>query len=1513
MTNHHVLESKETACKAQAVFFYTNPHQEGVAVDLDPDQFFCTSSTPDRLGFKPITKIKLDFTIVSIKSHPKITSISHLAFSIFNSPELKMGNYANIIHHPVENNGSSTQKVSFRDNVVKESTLFTLHYTTHTMPGSSGAPVMDDQGNLIALHRAACTELLQALLQEDVLKALLKQLFPRVVFLRGAMAFKDPEGTERKFHGLCAIVDSSLLYIFSEGELKGKYFHWNKMKSPASLFELIQIQHNPPKEWAFQFLKQQKSPVLDHHRECNIAVRISAIYRYLQDVKLLDQIKEKYEATQKDLYTLLKESYLRHLAFLPLILTNAEFPIESFFTQLSIVFSASQEKKEEEIRVRDPHLVEKDSLREIYTRLHHPDESLEIDTLFNDRSGNPVTKVLILGRAGIGKSTLCQKIVYDWALGILFKGKFAVVYHLRLRDLNVWIEQNSFKNFQDPDEWLSNAISEFCYQGAHQKKIFQELQNHPDKILVIFDGWDEASPAVIKAVERCFLKTRIKHYLLTSRPGVTANIHSNFDLIVENMGFTDKQVEVYAEKFFIHTKSLELKTFLSNLRSHSDLFTIAHIPIQLQILCALWQKGEKEFPQTLTLMFSKVTSRLFEWAQSKQAEGQELPRSKKQLLDKALGRIALKGLDSKQLILPKTLVDDALGDEKFDTISSKDLINTGLVKGCGENGEMYFIHLTYQEYAIAESISSLPTEEQRDFIQAYRYKPHFHLVIRMLSGCIWQKTNKNLKALETFFEWLYSEPIDLIGSYQAELVLSCLDECRSPKLEDIIWEKYKIANFVEYVSKDEMTPVCLSQLMSISQRAFLQVVKKLQKEDSEKQISWFFLNLSRFIKKEYLSDDFSDFMRSALSNKDNSVRINAAKVLGKVAGRVGENRIPELLNWLQRVLNDEASEVRRAAANAFGEVVKDIGENHVPELLNWLQKAFNDEKFEMRWAAARALGEVAKHVGESHVPELLNWLQKALNDEASVVRRAAAKALWEVAKHVGESHVPELLNWLQKALNDEASVVRRAAAKALWEVAKHVRQNRIPQLLGLLQRALNDEWFDVRQAAAEALGEVVKDIGENHVPELLDLLQKALNDEEFLVRWAAARALKEVAKYVGESHLSELLNWLQRVLNDEKFKMRPAAAEALGEVAKHVGESHVPELLNWLQRALNDEWFDVRQAAAEALGEVVKDIGENSMPQLLNLLQKALNDKESSIVRWAATRALEKVAKHVGESHVPELLNWLQRALNDEWFDVRQAAAEALGEVVKDIGENSMPQLLNLLQKALNDKESSIVRWAATRALEKVAKHVGENSMPQFLDLLQKALNNEKSEVRQAAAEALEEVAKHVGENSMPQFLDLLQKALNNEKSEVRHAVAGALREVAKHVGENSMPQFLDLLQKAFNGEASEVRHAVARALGEVAKHVGENHVLELLNWLQKAFNDEKSEVRWAATRALEKVAKHIGESHVPELLNWFQKALNDEEFEVRRAAAEVFGGGGKACRRKPRPRATELASKGFQ
>lgn len=283
MTNNHVVGSLEEARSAKAQFC-----SEEVEVSLNPDVFFYTSPTPDLLGFKSVKKGKWDFTIVAIHSHPKITAISHLAFSIFYNLRPEKGSNANIIHYPQNpHDGTTRQIVSYQENLIKEISRDTLHYTTATLPGSSGSPVMDNEGNLIALHRAACTHILKALLEEKMLRALLEELFPGVQFKEGTLHVGH-----REFKGICGTHEGSMLYVFAEGILKGQYYYQGKA---ASLFRLIETKHTSAKEWALQFLNGRlEEKISECHKECNTAVSMQAIHEELEAAHLLGEFRKRY-------------------------------------------------------------------------------------------------------------------------------------------------------------------------------------------------------------------------------------------------------------------------------------------------------------------------------------------------------------------------------------------------------------------------------------------------------------------------------------------------------------------------------------------------------------------------------------------------------------------------------------------------------------------------------------------------------------------------------------------------------------------------------------------------------------------------------------------------------------------------------------------------------------------------------------------------------------------------------------------------------------------------------------------------------------------------------------------------------------------------------------------------------------------------------------------------------------------------------------------------------------------
>lgn len=144
ITNNHVLPNHAAAARGQVEFgFWSSTldrQHSGVTLALDPDRLF-------------LTDVRLDFTLVSLER-----PASNAAHQIFGAIDLLpqsgkalVGEAVNVIQH----GGGGAQTVSLRDNVVVDVYDDWIHYTSDTEEGASGAPVLNDQWQLAALHHAA--------------------------------------------------------------------------------------------------------------------------------------------------------------------------------------------------------------------------------------------------------------------------------------------------------------------------------------------------------------------------------------------------------------------------------------------------------------------------------------------------------------------------------------------------------------------------------------------------------------------------------------------------------------------------------------------------------------------------------------------------------------------------------------------------------------------------------------------------------------------------------------------------------------------------------------------------------------------------------------------------------------------------------------------------------------------------------------------------------------------------------------------------------------------------------------------------------------------------------------------------------------------------------------------------------------------------------------------------------------------------------------------------------------
>jgi V8-like Glu-specific endopeptidase len=141
LTNHHVCPAPQDAAEMAVQFGYEYDAVGGERLAdqraLDPDVCF-------------VTDPELDFTLVAVADRdgqPPGTLYGCLQL-IEQTGKAVIGEVVNVIHHPA----GERKRVSLRDNRLVAMDDLWLRYESDTREGSSGAPVFNDQWELIALH-----------------------------------------------------------------------------------------------------------------------------------------------------------------------------------------------------------------------------------------------------------------------------------------------------------------------------------------------------------------------------------------------------------------------------------------------------------------------------------------------------------------------------------------------------------------------------------------------------------------------------------------------------------------------------------------------------------------------------------------------------------------------------------------------------------------------------------------------------------------------------------------------------------------------------------------------------------------------------------------------------------------------------------------------------------------------------------------------------------------------------------------------------------------------------------------------------------------------------------------------------------------------------------------------------------------------------------------------------------------------------------------------------------------
>lgn len=219
---------------------------------------------------------------------------------------------------------------------------------------------------------------------------------------------------------------------------------------------------------------------------------------YVQLKKVIDSLRAPSLLEQAD--TLLQNEYYTKDKLSIVRLSGMVLPMDQCYINLAIVEqigNAGHEKKQDAAL----------SKHSIFARqkVETPDETVQVElpAIFDEREARGESliqprRILIRGRAGVGKTTLCKKIVYDFTHGIQIALNCSWT---KLFDRLLWVPLRNLKsrsamgyNHEDLFYHEYFAKQGHDYGRNLAKELWRELQDTDSgRTLFVLDGLDEVS------------------------------------------------------------------------------------------------------------------------------------------------------------------------------------------------------------------------------------------------------------------------------------------------------------------------------------------------------------------------------------------------------------------------------------------------------------------------------------------------------------------------------------------------------------------------------------------------------------------------------------------------------------------------------------------------------------------------------------------------------------------------------------------------------------------------------------------------------------------------------------------------------------------------------------------------------------------------------------------------------------------------------------------------------------
>ncbi|XP_067882419.1 NACHT, LRR and PYD domains-containing protein 3-like [Heterodontus francisci] len=419
-------------------------------------------------------------------------------------------------------------------------------------------------------------------------------------------------------------------------------------------------------------------------------------------------------------------------------------------------------------------------------------EKIQTDQLFQSsfshRKSKSGSSAAVSGVPGIGKTTMVQKIVYDWATGKIYQN-FQFVFSFKFRDLNTINCRINLRNL---------ILDQYPYFG----NVLGELWKNPEGLLFIFDGLDEfkdtidfgdnrrnTEPQYMCTDPECWCEVSdivyslIQHKLLpgcsvfvTSRPTALHLLEkAEISVWAEILGFVGDERKGYFNKFF-EDQTVAAAVF-KHVEENEILYTMCYNPSYCWILCLSLgpfftqrDRKQQQIPKTITQLYSYYIYNILK------NHSREIENPGDVLLK--IGEMAFTGVSRKKIVFRNgDLIEYNLHPSQFLSGFLMELLE----RDDSVQSVVYtFPHLTIQEFvaALAQFLTPNPGDIRNLLSKAHSEEDgRFEIFLRFVTGL---SSPQAARPLEEFMgpflhqttcrviDWVKEEVQGQIGNTESE-------------------------------------------------------------------------------------------------------------------------------------------------------------------------------------------------------------------------------------------------------------------------------------------------------------------------------------------------------------------------------------------------------------------------------------------------------------------------------------------------------------------------------------------------------------------------------------------------------------------------------------------------------------------------------------------------------------------------------------------------------------------------